>query len=62
VLAAYQGAEAGTLDGVVVSFDECGPISLKPQAGRGWFPTGRPVRVRATYNRNHGIQQAAGRL
>jgi transposase len=40
VLAAYQAAEAGTLDGVVVSFDECGPISLKPHAGSGWFPPG----------------------
>ena len=41
VLAAYRAAEAGTLDGVVVSFDECGPISLKPHAGSGWFATGR---------------------
>jgi transposase len=30
VLAAYKGAEAGTIDGVVVAFDEFGPISLKP--------------------------------
>ncbi|HEY2815156.1 MAG TPA: helix-turn-helix domain-containing protein, partial [Acidimicrobiales bacterium] len=42
VLAAYKGAEAGTVDGVVVSFEECGPISLRPHAGSGWFPTGRP--------------------
>lgn len=33
VLAAYKGVEAVTIDGVVVSFDECGPISLKPHAG-----------------------------
>jgi transposase len=43
VLAAYRGAEAGTLDGVVVSFDECGPISLKPHPGQGWFPQAGPV-------------------
>ena len=33
VLGAYKAAEAGTLDGVLVSFDECGPISLKPHPG-----------------------------
>jgi len=60
VLAAYQGAEAGTLDGVVVSFDECGPISLKPHAGQGWFPSGRPARQRATYNRTHGVRKLLG--
>jgi transposase len=60
VLAAYQAAEAGTLDGVVVSFDECGPISLRPHAGRGWFRTGRPDRQRATYNRRHGTRKLLG--
>ena len=45
VLGAYKAAEAGTLDGVLVSFDECGPISLKPHPGRGWFgKTGRPAK------------------
>lgn len=60
VLAAYKGAEAGTIDGVVVSFDECGPISLKPQAGSGWFPRGRPGRLRATYNRHSGTRKLMG--
>jgi transposase len=60
VLAAYKAAEAGTLDGVVVSFDECGPISLKPHAGSGWFPTGRPARQRATYHRHHGTRKLMG--
>jgi transposase len=61
VLAAYKGAEAGTLDGVVVvSFDECGPISLKPQAGQGWFTKGRPARQRATYSRHHGVRKLMG--
>jgi hypothetical protein len=61
VLAADKGAEAGTLDGVVVSFDECGPISLKPHAGSGWFPAGRPARQRATYHRFGGTRKH-GRL
>ena len=60
VLAAYKAAEAGTIDGVVVSFDECGPISLKPQAGSGWFPPGRPARRRATYNRRSGTRKLMG--
>jgi transposase len=59
-LAAYAGAEAGTIDGVVVSFDECGPISLKPHAGRGWFATGRPARQRATYHRRNGVRKLLG--
>src|SRR3954451_23404989 len=57
VLAAYKAAEAGTLDGVVVCFDECGPISLKPHAGSGWFPAGRPARQRATYHRHSGTRK-----
>lgn len=60
VLAAYQAAEAGTLDGVLVSFDECGPISMKPYAGAGWFPTGRPARQRATYHRHGGTRKLLG--
>lgn len=60
VLAAYKGAEAGTLDGVVVSFDECGPISLKPHAGQGWFTKKRPARQRATYHRHHGVRKLLG--
>ena len=60
VLAAYKGAEHGTLDGVVVSFDECGPISLKPHAGSGWFAKGRPARRRATYHRYSGTRKLLG--
>lgn len=60
VLAAYKGAEAGTIDGVVVSFDECGPISLKPYAGSGWFPKGLPARQRATYHRFGGTRKLMG--
>jgi len=60
VLAAYQGAEAGTINGVVVSFDECGPISLKPHAGQGWFAKNRPGRQRATYHRTKGVRKLMG--
>jgi transposase len=60
VLAAYKGAEAGTIDGVVVSFDECGPISLKPHAGQGWFREKRPARQRATYHRTAGVRKLMG--
>ena len=60
VLAAYRAAEAGTLDGVVVCFDECGPISLKPHAGSGWFEMGLPARQRATYNRRSGVRKLLG--
>jgi transposase len=60
VLAAYRSAEAGTINGVVVSFDECGPISLKPHPGQGWFATNRPARQRATYNRHHGTRKFLG--
>lgn len=60
VMAAYKAAETGTLDGVLVSFDECGPISLKPHAGAGWFEAGRPARQRATYHRNHGTRKLMG--
>jgi transposase len=60
VLGAYKAAEAGTLDGVLVCFDECGPISLKPHPGRGWSITGRPARQRATYKRTKGVRKLLG--
>ena len=60
VLGAYKAAEAGRLDGVLVSFDECGPISLKPHPGQGWFATKRPARQRATYKKNHGVRKLLG--
>ena len=60
VLGAYKAAEAGPLDGVLVSFDECGPISLKPHPGRGWFAPKRPARQRATYKKNQGVRKLLG--
>jgi transposase len=60
VLAAYTAAEAGTLDGVVVSFDECGPISLRPWPGVAWARLKRPWRQRATFNRRNGVRYLFG--
>jgi transposase len=60
VLGAYQAAEAGTFDEALVCFDECGPISLKPYPGRGWFAKGRPGRQRATYKRTKGVRKLMG--
>jgi transposase len=60
VLSAYRGAEAGTINGVVVCFDECGPISLKPHAGHGWFQKGKPALQRATYRRIGGVRKFLG--
>ena len=44
-------------DGVVVAFDEMGPLSLCPQQGAGWAPRARPERHRATYSRRAGVRQ-----
>jgi transposase len=57
VLALYAQAPD---DGVVISFDQMGPISLRPTAGAGWAPRKRPERQRATYNRRHGTRYAFG--
>jgi len=46
--------------GTVVAFDQMGPISLRPIAGAGWAPVGRPERQRATYHRRHGIRYVMG--
>ena len=47
-------------DGPVVSFDQMGPVSLRPTAGAGWAPKGRPERQRADYNRRSGIRYVFG--
>ena len=49
-------------NGVVISFDEKGPESLRPKHGRGWARHGRPQRHRATYSRRHGIRYLVGAL
>lgn len=49
-------------NGVVISFDEKGPESLRPKHGHGWAPRGRPERHRATYNRRHGVRYLVAAL
>jgi len=46
--------------GAVIAFDQMGPISLRPMAGAGWGPRGRPERQRATFHRRHGIRYVMG--
>jgi transposase len=47
-------------DGVVVCFDEMGPIQLIPHHGSGWAPRKLPGRLRATYKRPHGVRYLFG--
>jgi len=51
--------EAPPRDGPVLSFDQMGPVSLRPTAGAGWAPKGRPERQRADYNRRAGTIRLA---
>ena len=46
--------------GHVIAFDQMGPLSLRPIAGAGWAPLGRPERQRATYHRRHGTRYVFG--
>jgi transposase len=57
VIALYQQAPE---HGVVISFDQMGPISLRPHAGSGWAKRKRPERQRATFNRRHGTRYVFG--
>ncbi len=43
-------------DGRVICVDEFGPLNLQPRPGRGWFPTKRPNRLRATFTRTAGVR------
>jgi len=47
-------------DGVVVCFDEMGPIQLIPHHGSGWAPAKRPQRHRATYSKRNGVRYLFG--
>ncbi|MFD2028537.1 IS630 family transposase [Promicromonospora aerolata] len=49
-------------DGHVVCVDEFGPLNLQPRPGRGWFPSQRPARLRATYHRTGGVRHMFGAL
>jgi len=47
-------------DGVVVCFDEMGPIQLIPHHGSSWAPCKRPERMRATYSKKNGVRYLFG--
>ena len=47
-------------DGVVVCFDEMGPIGLIPHHGSGWAPAKRCERLRATYSKKGGVRYLFG--
>ena len=47
-------------DGVVVCFDEMGPIQLIPHHGSGWATHKRPERLRATYSKPNGVRYLFG--
>ncbi len=42
------------------SFDQFGPLSIRPHHGGGWAPVGHPDRQPATYKRTHGIRYFHG--
>jgi transposase len=57
VLGLYRHKPA---DGVVVCFDEMGPIQLIPHHGSGWASEQRPERLRATYSKKDGVRYLFG--
>jgi transposase len=56
----YRAAECGSLGGMLVCFDEHGPVTPIPKAGRGWWPKRRPRRIRANYRKPHGVAHFFG--
>src|SRR3954451_15370405 len=57
VLGLYR---AKPVDGVVVCFDEMGPIELIAHHGSGWAPEKRCERLRATYSKRNGVRYLFG--
>lgn len=43
-------------DGVVICFDEHGPITPTPHSGWGWTRAGRPQRIPANYKKGKGVR------
>ena len=43
-------------NGPTISFDEFGPLEVRPQHGQCWRSTSRPRRLPATYTRKHGVR------
>ena len=39
------------------AFDEFGPLTIRPVGGSMWAAQGKPVRLRANYNKPHGSRQ-----
>ncbi len=44
----------------VFAFDEFGPLAIRPTGGACWAPRSRPQRLRANYNKLHGVRQFCG--
>jgi transposase len=42
------------------AFDQFGPLSIRPEHGSAWAGQKKPVRLRATYRRTHGIRYFHG--
>ena len=42
------------------AFDQFGPLSIRPEHGSAWARQNKPVRLRATYRRTHGIRYFHG--
>jgi transposase len=64
ILALYDQSAAGRIPGggQVICVDEFGPLNLQPRPGRGWFPSKRPARQRATYHRTGGVRHMIAAL
>ncbi|SFK06909.1 Transposase [Streptosporangium canum] len=48
--------------GRVICADEFGPLNLMPRKGKRWRPEKSPARLRATYNRYHGVMHMIAAL
>jgi DDE superfamily endonuclease len=42
------------------AFDQFGPLSIRPCHGAAWAKENKPLRLRATYRRTHGIRYFRG--
>ena len=40
----------------MICIDEFGPVEVRPVHGHSWQKAGHPSRIRATYNRKHGVR------
>jgi len=43
-------------NGPTISFDEFGPLEIRPQPGQSWCRSSKPDRLPATYRRMHGVR------